>query len=388
MYSHFSSTHIFRVYSTNCTKCDILPFLSIPTTLGLFNGYRHRSCQRERHDTRQSSQSSKRVREVTTKQLREFKTMMSKSLSSAFLILASVLQTAGGFHHDLEDAESLRMRSVQVGASYCTDAPDLECYPSTNGFPGCCGVPDTCPVEKQPCENGTPVATPTLPTLSPAPSPSGVEPGDSYCTFSPDLECYPSTNGYPACCADDPETCPVSRPACEDEVGGDYCTFAPDYDCYAGGWPMCCRAEGEADCPAERPACESASDVPSMVPTPASSGGSKTTLPTQENVGGDYCTFAPDLQCYPSTNGFPACCGEDSASCPADRPPCENTSTTAPTDIKDAATITAAPAPSRTAEGPTGGSPGTSSAVAVSWTAPAVALFALVGVTVVHVGLV
>lgn len=43
-------------------------------------------------------------------------------------------------------------------------------------------------------------------------------PGASYCTFSPDNECYPSTNGHPACCSGDYAVakCPVDQPACQD----------------------------------------------------------------------------------------------------------------------------------------------------------------------------
>lgn len=270
--------------------------------------------------------------------------MMPKSRSIVFLLLASVLlQVASGDPYDGRDAERVRMRSVQVGTNYCTDAPDEACYPSTNGFPACCGVPDTCPEEKQPCENGTPVATPTTPTFSPAPSRGRdptPQPGSSYCTFEPDLECYPFTNGFPACCADGPETCPVARPACDD-----------------------------------------ASDVPSIVPTPATSGGSPSALPTPEKVGDSYCTYAPDLACYPSTNGYPACCSEDAESCPTERPPCENLPTSSPV------TTTAAPSPAPSPEGPTAGSPTTtSSAVAMAWTAPAFAMAAIVGVTVAQVG--
>lgn len=40
-------------------------------------------------------------------------------------------------------------------------------------------------------------------------------PGSSYCTWSPEPECYPDTNGWPACCEDDEVECPEERPECE-----------------------------------------------------------------------------------------------------------------------------------------------------------------------------
>ena len=40
-------------------------------------------------------------------------------------------------------------------------------------------------------------------------------PGSSYCTWSPEKECYPDTNGWPACCEDDEVECPEERPECE-----------------------------------------------------------------------------------------------------------------------------------------------------------------------------
>merc|ERR1719254_353184 len=43
--------------------------------------------------------------------------------------------------------------------------------------------------------------------------------GTSYCTWSPDTECFPSNNGWPACCGDDSQDCPEERPACEGDDG-------------------------------------------------------------------------------------------------------------------------------------------------------------------------
>ena len=40
-------------------------------------------------------------------------------------------------------------------------------------------------------------------------------PGSTYCTWRPEPECYPDTNGWPACCEDDEVECPEERPECE-----------------------------------------------------------------------------------------------------------------------------------------------------------------------------
>ena len=43
-------------------------------------------------------------------------------------------------------------------------------------------------------------------------------------------------------------------------------------------------------------------------------------------IGADYCTWAPDDACYPSSNGWPSCCVETGADCPIERPACESSS--------------------------------------------------------------
>jgi hypothetical protein len=54
----------------------------------------------------------------------------------------------------------------------CTDTPDYECYPNTDGRPWCC--PDDCvPGEKYPCETTTPTLYPTdKPTKKPTKKPT------------------------------------------------------------------------------------------------------------------------------------------------------------------------------------------------------------------------
>merc|ERR1719499_841901 len=93
-----------------------------------------------------------------------------------------------------------------TGTSYCTHTPDHDCYPSSNGTPACCQVGmETCPEEKQECED--------------------IMTGTSYCTHTPDHDCYPSSSGHPACCEHGIDTCPEDKQECEDIMTGtSYCT--------------------------------------------------------------------------------------------------------------------------------------------------------------------
>ena len=52
----------------------------------------------------------------------------------------------------------------------------------------------------------------------------------------------------------------------ETMVGTSYCTYSPDYDCYEKGWPECCQKKEGKDCPAERPPCDVASAPTFLVP--------------------------------------------------------------------------------------------------------------------------
>jgi len=74
-----------------------------------------------------------------------------------------------------------------VGTSYCTFAPDYDCFET--GWPACCD-PGDCPDERPECEKMV---------------------GTSYCTFAPDYDCFET--GWPACCGT--EDCPDERPGCE-----------------------------------------------------------------------------------------------------------------------------------------------------------------------------
>lgn len=39
--------------------------------------------------------------------------------------------------------------------------------------------------------------------------------------------------------------------------GSSYCTYSPDYDCYRHGWPECCQENNGQGCPREQPQCDS-----------------------------------------------------------------------------------------------------------------------------------
>jgi len=157
------------------------------------------------------------------------------------------------------------------GSSYCTYSPDEECY--ANGWPECCAAgDDSCPDARPGCDTGR------------------------YCVFSPDQTCY--VGGWPECCLDESKGCPDERPPC-DVQGQSYCVWAPNFDCYAGGWPACCL-EDYTGCPSEQPGCE-------MTQAPI--------------VGASYCTYAPDAGCY--TRGWPECCLNDDGNCPEEQPGCD-----------------------------------------------------------------
>jgi len=193
-----------------------------------------------------------------------------------------------------------------LGASICTNSPDKSCWPSTNGWPPCCASdPSSCPSQSEfevginpPCEE---------PLLD----------GGSICTFAPNKSCWPNTNGWPLCCSSDPSTCPSPLefesgmiPPCEEPAvlpGSSFCTETPDTECYHMGQPACCFIN-QLECPSEKPGCDEQAGI----------------------EGGSICTYSPDKVCWPSTNGWPPCCA-DLSSCPSPsefevgvNPPCED----------------------------------------------------------------
>lgn len=125
--------------------------------------------------------------------------------------------------------------------------------------------------------------------------PGKTKSGGSYCTWSPDTDCW--NGGWPACCRDTNTPCPDKQPAC-DSSSPAYCIWGPNYDCYEGGWPACCL-EDYLGCPGKMPECEK----------------------TEKPVGASYCVYAPDSGCY--KNGWPECCLDNGgATCPTKQPEC------------------------------------------------------------------
>jgi hypothetical protein len=90
-------------------------------------------------------------------------------------------------------------------------------------------------------------------------------------------------------------------------VGG-ICTYTPDFDCYQNGHPPCCDEDGGASCPDYLTMCDN----------------------TAEGMAGtNYCTNAPDYQCYNTYDGQPSCCSEPGGpfmNCPKTAPACDNES--------------------------------------------------------------
>ncbi|KAL7549711.1 hypothetical protein ACHAWF_012977 [Thalassiosira exigua] len=108
-------------------------------------------------------------------------------------------------------AKGQESRDSPPGSSYCTYLPNYQCY--KNGWPTCCGS-GGCPPQPPPCDVSTPSPTPPkAKTQSPTKGqePKGPPPGSSYCTYSPNYQCY--MNGWPSCCGS--VGCPPQQPPCD-----------------------------------------------------------------------------------------------------------------------------------------------------------------------------
>ena len=103
----------------------------------------------------------------------------------------------------------------------------------------------------------------------------------------------------------------------QNKVGEDYCTYSPDTDCYVNGKPECCL-DDSSECPKEEQPCNVVSTTPSPTADP---------VPL---LGADYCTYAPDTDCYVN-NGKPECCLDDSTDCTEEQPPCDVVNSPSPT---------------------------------------------------------
>lgn len=280
--------------------------------------------------------------------------------------------------------------SLQLpGASYCTRAPNMQCYPSSNGFPPCCAT-NNCPfggvnVAAPPCERQqsqpvvpvvvaipkTPAPTPinrgitipavrplttpgptpiptkspvpvvqaipktpapinrgiTIPAVTPGPTPYPTNhpqlrtPNPTPYTNSPTPNPTPNPTQHRVITTPNPTPNPTDAPVINRGVGGDFlvvgvsfCTFAPDLNCYpnTGGWPPCCATHtcmnnGVGIAP---PDCEASTRDTVLVVVP--------------EVQQSYCTMNPDMNCYPNSGGYPACCARHN--CPnggiGHKPPC------------------------------------------------------------------
>ena len=127
-----------------------------------------------------------------------------------------------------------RSKSFRKGAAICTYAPNTECFPDTNGFPPCCSTLGG------DCKDG-------------ARTPSDIACPASVCT-NHGIGCY-TNKGRPSCCT---------------QNGGSGCTFYDNLSC----------------------------DVP-LSPAPT---------PSRSPPGADVCTLPPNTNCYKRKGGYPRCC--------------------------------------------------------------------------------
>ena len=113
--------------------------------------------------------------------------------------------------------------SMSVDTNSCRRKLRFNCAPFKEGLKSCDELTNSCAkgpfrfgCKPGPNKSGEEVCgricNPGCPTIPP---PFGTNP----CTYAPDLECYPSNNGRPQCCADDPtgSQCSKNEP-CEIEM--------------------------------------------------------------------------------------------------------------------------------------------------------------------------
>jgi len=94
----------------------------------------------------------------------------------------------------------------------------------------------------------------------------------------PGLECDLTVR---ECIPGPPTVAPTGMPTAEKIVGASYCTWSPDYDCYEMGWPVCCSTRRDVEpCPAEQPACD-------KTPEPTGATVEPTMMETAEPTAGE-----------------------------------------------------------------------------------------------------
>jgi len=114
--------------------------------------------------------------------------------------------------------------SVDTDTNSCRRKLRFNCAPFKEGLKSCDELTNSCAegpfrfgCKPGPKKSGEEVCgrmcNPGCPQFPPPPV------GTNPCTYAPDLECYPSNNGRPQCCADDPtgSQCSKNEP-CENEM--------------------------------------------------------------------------------------------------------------------------------------------------------------------------
>eukprot|EP00984_Skeletonema_dohrnii_P028693 scaffold18747_cov100-Skeletonema_dohrnii-CCMP3373.AAC.2 len=112
--------------------------------------------------------------------------------------------------------------SVDTETNSCRRKRRFNCAPFKDGLKDCDELTNSClkgrfryDCTAGPNKPGKEVCgrmcNPGCPQFPPPPG------GSNPCTYAPNLECYPSNNGWPQCCVDDPTKCTKNEP-CETEM--------------------------------------------------------------------------------------------------------------------------------------------------------------------------
>jgi hypothetical protein len=188
--------------------------------------------------------------------------------------------------------------NTMLGSNPCTYAPNTTCYPQhpdapawmIPGRPLCCSItPDgsLCNPDGQPC-TGTEGENTTEEVM-----------GESVCTYAPNTTCYPII-GHPICCLLDKDLC---------NSLGEPCFDASILASLDPAVLAAFEAEGGLE--------GLIGGIGPVIPQNVSDFSEGDLLSGGGMIGGNtllgssYCTYSPNITCFPSTNGFPPCCVED-----------------------------------------------------------------------------